>query len=340
MQHGLFALAFAVAAVLLKLKRWFAGGVNVHAPDLAGHIYLVTGANTGLGFETARALLALNATVIVAGREAARVAAAVSRLEAARAAGSVGVVDGSLLLDLADLESVRRFATAYLEKYARLDGLIANAGVFALPRDAPRTRQGFEQHFGVNHLAHHLLVRLLLPALEATGAATGDARVVFVSSLGHLWGDLLRAGVLDDLNFERRPVGQEGFEAYTQSKLANVLDAAQLARLSDGRGVRAFSAHPGTVATDMFRHYPRALEAALAPIQWYFFKTPAEGAQTQIYLTVAPLAEIDAHNGGYFADCAPAYTNPQARNASLAAQLWAASDALVGLPPSDAPAAP
>lgn len=314
--------------------------MNPYHPNMLGRVVLITGANTGLGFETAREMLLLNATVIMAGRDRKRIDNATSRLETQRPAGCVGIVDGSLLIDLADLDSVRDFAVAFQSRYDRLDVLVANGGVFGLPADAPRTKQNFEAHFGTNHLAHHLLVRLLMPALLRTGASTGDARVVVVSSVGHIWGDLAGSDKMGDLNFERRPVTQAGFEAYTQSKLGNVLMAAEIARRYDANatGVRAFSAHPGTVATDMFRHF--SLDFLINPLFWYFLKSPWQGAQTQIYLSVAPLAELQAFDGAYFTDCTPRtatsplssfYVNPQAFNETIAAALWEASDRLVGV---------
>jgi NAD(P)-dependent dehydrogenase (short-subunit alcohol dehydrogenase family) len=327
------ALAAALlAAAAVPAKRYFSGCVSQHRPDLTNRTYLITGANTGLGFEMARELLILNATVIVTGRDAARVAGAAARLRAA-VRGADARLDARALVDLASLASVRAFAADIAARYARLDALVLNAGVMRVPRAL--TADGFETTLAVNHLGHHLLAALLLPALRAAGAATRDARVIAVSSAGHLWGEL-DAAALEDLSFERRADAQQGFAPYTQSKLANVLFAAELARREAraDSGVRAFSLHPGAVRTEIFRNMgARAVAAAeclAAPFLWFFFKSPLEGAQTQLFVATAPLAALE--NGAYYGECAvSAQVNPRAKDAALARALWEKSDALVGL---------
>jgi retinol dehydrogenase-13 len=324
--------ALLLAAAMLPAKRYFAGCENPHRPDLSGRTVVITGANAGLGFEMARELLFLNATVVIGGRDAARMAGAAARLRAA-ARGGGGILDdvGGAPLDLASMASVRSWAAAVAARHARIDVLALNAGVMKVPYAL--TADGFETTLAANHLGHHLLAALLLPALRA---ASGGARVIAVSSVGHRWGEL-DAAALDDLSFERRNDTQVGFAPYTQSKLANVLFAAELARreAAAGSGVRAFSLHPGTVRTDIFRHLAPAralwaLETLAAPLLWLVTKSPLEGAQTQLFLATAP-GELLA-DGAYYEDCAiSSRVNPLAADADLAQALWRKSDALVGL---------
>ena len=328
---AIFAALLSAAAI--PAKRWFSGSVNPHRPDMTGKTIVVTGANTGLGFEMARELLLLNATVVLGGRDAQRMEVAAGRLRAATL-GS-GVLDnvGGALLDLTSMASVRAFAAAVSNRHAQVDVLVNNAGVMKVPRAL--TADGFETTLAANHLGHHLLTALLLPELRAAAAAKGDARVIAVSSTGHRWGEL-DAAALDDLSFERRVDTQAGFAPYTQSKLANVIFAAELARreAAAGSNVTSFSLHPGAVRTDIFRHLPvgvlRAAETFVAPLLWFFTKSPLEGAQTQLYLATAPLAELVS--GAYYEDCAvSSNVNPLARDTALALALWHKSDALVGL---------
>ncbi len=206
--------------------------------DLRGKVAIVTGASTGIGLETARALASAGAHVVLAGRDGARIDAAVSTVrdqvpDAELEAGS---------LDLASLDSVRAFAQWYSETHDRLHLLINNAGVMYTPLE--RTVEGFEMQFGTNHLGHFLLTNLLVPML----LADPPSRVVNLSSGGHRGSDI----VWDDPNFERREYDK--FSAYGQSKTANVLFSVELDRRLADRGVHAYAVHPGMIATELGRH--------------------------------------------------------------------------------------
>ena len=332
-RSALIAALLAAVVAALASRRFVAGVANPHRPNLAGRVVLITGANGGLGFEQARELFLLNATVVLAGRDRKRVDAAAARIRAAAAATPCsGAVDASALLDLSSFASVRAFAASFLSRYSRLDTLVLNAGIMRVPR--AHTVDGHDVTLQTNHLSHHLLTALLLPALRATAAATGDARVLAVSSVGHLWAEL-DAAALADLSFDRRNDTQAGFAPYTQSKLANVLFARELARREAAKGtnVTAYSLHPGAVLTDIFSHVDGFgwLAPYATPLLVPFFKSALEGAQTQIYLAAAPLAEIRPHTGAYFVDCAPAKANPIAGDAEIARELWRVSDELAGL---------
>jgi NAD(P)-dependent dehydrogenase (short-subunit alcohol dehydrogenase family)/FKBP-type peptidyl-prolyl cis-trans isomerase len=335
-----FTLAF-VAVVAYALKGFFSGRANPHPRrDLAGQVVLITGANTGLGLETARELFFLNATVVISGRDQKRLDSAARTIEAARPANCVGRVAGARgelpTLDLTDFASVRAFAAAFLQRHERLDLLYLNAGVMLKP--FALTRDGFEEHWQVNHLSHHLLTRLLTPALAAAGKAGGDARVIAVSSGAMMWGDLAPAAMAD-LSYAKRPYSLWGMGAYAQSKLANVVFASELSRVAKRTGlagVRAFSLEPGAVHTELFRHlswFPAA-ERSLSLVLQYFMKTPLEGAQTQLFLGTAPLRVLEKYNGRFFSNCAlgdaMTWMNKQALNETIAQELWRVSDESVG----------
>ena len=206
--------------------------------DLTGTIAVVTGASAGIGVETARALAAAGAAVVLAARNAERTEAAAESIRE-RVPGAELEVGA---LDLTSLDSVRAFAAWYLERHDELHLLVNNAGVMYTPFE--RTADGFEMQFGTNHLGHFLLTCLLVPALLA-GA---PSRVVNLSSGGHFGSDI----VWDDPNFERREYDK--FAAYGQSKTANILFSVELDRRLGDRGVHAYAVHPGMIATELGRY--------------------------------------------------------------------------------------
>jgi NAD(P)-dependent dehydrogenase (short-subunit alcohol dehydrogenase family) len=291
--------------------------------DLTGRTALVTGASAGIGVETARALAAAGASVTMTGRDPGKLAAAAASVR--EGAPGADVATGEL--DLASLASVRAFAADWLAGHDRLHLLVANAGVMFAPEG--RTDDGFEIHLGTNHLGHFLLTGLLLPAL----LADPPARVVALSSGGHAASGI----VWDDPMFDRRPYDK--MQAYGQSKTANVLFALELDRRLAGRGVHAYSVHPGMITTtdlgrtmtrDDYRSMVDRAKAnpsggGLPPA-----KTEAQGAATTVWAAVAP--ELDAHGGAYLADCAVAQPAAWASDPDAAARLWALSEELVGEP--------
>jgi NAD(P)-dependent dehydrogenase (short-subunit alcohol dehydrogenase family) len=247
--------------------------------DLSGRRAIVTGGASGIGIETARALAGAGAQVTLAVRDPARGDAVAADID-----GDVRVGR----LDLADLGSVAAFAAAWDDP---LDILINNAGVMALP-DLERGTAGWEQQLATNHLGHFALAVALYDALAAAGAA----RVVSLSSRGHL-----RAPVdFDDLGFERRPY--DPWIAYGQSKTANVLFAVEAQRRWAADGVTADAVHPGAIAdTNLSRHMDAAqLEAARTSGQ-YTFKTREQGAATSVLVATDPA--LAGHGGRYFEDC-------------------------------------
>jgi NAD(P)-dependent dehydrogenase (short-subunit alcohol dehydrogenase family) len=298
---------------------WTAGDI----PDQAGRIAVVTGANSGIGYCTARELARHGATVLLACRSEQRGNDAVGRLRAE-------VPDGQLSyrqLDLADLSSVRSFAAAC--DGGRLDLLINNAGLMAIPY--AKTADGFETQFGVNHLGHFALTGLLLPRL----LASPGSRVVSVSSAAHALAKI----DLRDLNSERR---YWRWIAYSRSKGANLLFIHELARrlAVAGAGTVAAAAHPGYAATSLqtkgVRMEGRRLAEGVLILGNQIFAQPAEaGAVPILYAATAPGVRPDSFTGpgvlGWRGPPAPSWRAAWTRDDRAGEQLWAASQQLTGV---------
>ncbi|WP_121704085.1 SDR family NAD(P)-dependent oxidoreductase [Streptomyces sp. BBFR25] len=299
--------------------------------DLTGVRAIVTGASSGLGAETARALTAAGAEVTLAVRNTAA---------GDTVAGSIGESTGGVRprvvrLDLADRETVARFADAWS---GPLHLLVNNAGV--VTGGLERTREGWELQFATNHLGHFALATGLRDAL-ARGAADRDgARIVSVSSTAHM-----RSGIdFDDLHFERR--GYDPQIAYAQSKTANSLFAVEATRLWASDGIVANAVNPGGVATGLQRHFTPEQRASLDAAEAagvFTYKTVEQGAATTVVAAVAP--EF-AHSGGHYLDDArEAYTVPDdadlahhphgvkewALDPATAERLWTVSTGLLRL---------
>ncbi len=273
-------------------------------------ICVVTGATSGIGKETAVALAKGGATVAVVCRTRDRGEAALAEIR--RRAGHDAVS-----LFVADLSSQRAIRTVAAELQAalpRIDVLVNNAGL-AL-RDRLVTEDGFENTFAVNHLAYFLLTRLLQPTL----LASAPARVVNVSSEAHRWGAIR----FDDLMGE---AAYDGWKAYAQSKLANVLFTYELARRLDGTGVTANCLHPGLVGTAFASRGP-SLIRILSRLARPLLRSPASGAATSVYLASAP--EVATVTGQYFAGRRARRSSPASYDRALAARLWGVSERLVG----------
>ena len=300
-------------------------------PDQSGRLALITGANSGLGLETARALLARGATVLLACRNRERAEAARQQLEAECTQPAAGTSPGALMplaLDLADLASVTQAARAVTERWGRLDLLINNAGVMAPPRTL--SAQGFELQLAVNHLGHFALTQQLLPLLEGRPGA----RVVHVSSGAAYFGRI----DWDNLQGDRR---YDAWAAYGQSKLANVMTALELQRRlsADGSTVQSLVAHPGLARTNLQPTSVAArgsrLEALAYRLMDPLFQSAAMGALPQLYAAAAPEADPQTFHGpGGFANlkghpgaCRPV---PAAQNAADCQRLWQVSAELCG----------
>ena len=299
--------------------------------DLRGKRYLVTGVSSGMGIETARALVAGGAEVIGTARDLEKAAQATG--EVREAAGANGGSFDIIALDLADLASVRAAADALVTGGQTFDAVIANAGVMATPFG--KTTDGFETQFGTNHLGHFLLVNRIASLIRDGG------RLVTVSSNGHRWADIN----IEDPNFENRPY--DPWISYGGSKTAVVLFAVEFDRRHRHRGVRATSLMPGVAQTGLAANLtPEELAALGKRIatelgtagQSFAFKTLPQVAATAVW--AATVADGDAIGGNYCQDVqvAPVDNAPGIRfgvmshalNGERAKQLWEKSEALVG----------
>jgi len=274
-----------------------------------GKIAIVTGSNTGIGRETARGLAERGATVVLACRDAQRAEAA--RDDIARTTGRSDVT--AIPLDLGSAASIRAFAERFRKEHRRLDVLVDNAGLW--PSTRTTTTDGFESTFGVNHLGTFLLTHELLPILRESA----PARVVVLSSALHYRGEM----VWDDLQFERRKFS--GTTAYSQSKLANVLFTKALARRLAGAGVTVNAVHPGVVATELSRAFPRFL----VNIANLFMLTPEKGAACSLFVATAP--ELAQVTGEYFEKSRAKKAARASRDEDAQEKLWALSEQLLGI---------
>lgn len=266
--------------------------------DLTGSTWLITGVNSGLGYESARVLAKRGARIIGAARTEAKAAAALAEL---------GIDGAPLACELSDLNSVRA-AVEVARQHGPLN-IMANAGIMALP--ALEQVHGFERQFFTNHMGHFVLVTGLLDQLA------DDGRVVLLSSGAHFYAK--RGMEMDNLSGENE---YDAWRMYGRSKLANILFARGLAARFKGTGKTANAVHPGVIQTNLARHVPdpETMFARMKPIM----KTVPQGAATQCMVATRPeLADV---SGLYFADCAPADTIPEGRDDALAEALWVRSE--------------
>jgi NAD(P)-dependent dehydrogenase (short-subunit alcohol dehydrogenase family) len=286
-------------------------------PDQTGRVAVVTGSNTGLGLETAKALAARGARVVLAVRNLEKGKEAAATITAATPGADVTLQE----LDLSSLESVRAAAAELRSQHDQIDLLINNAGLMYPPKST--TEDGFEMQFGTNHLGHFALTGLLLDRL----VSVPGSRVVTVSSVGHR----INAAIhFDDLQWER---SYSRVGAYGQSKLANLLFTYELQRRLASHGTTiAAAAHPGGSDTDLMRHLPRALQFAI-PVMRPIFQPADMGALPTLRAATDPAVL----GGQYFGPDGPGGTrgypkvvpsSDQSHDLDLQRRLWAVSEEL------------
>jgi NAD(P)-dependent dehydrogenase (short-subunit alcohol dehydrogenase family) len=305
----------------------------VKGVDLTGKVAMVTGGYAGIGLETTRALAEAGAAVIVPAHSPDKARLALSNMSR--------VEQGKV--DLLDPTSIDAFASAFLASLRPLHILINNAGIMATP--LARDTRGYESQFSANHLGHFQLTVRLLPALRRAQGA----RVVSLSSRAHQ-----RGGIdFDDPNFQRRPYDR--WQAYAQSKTANVLFAVELDRRGEASGIRAFAVHPGVIATNLSRHMtdqelnqyglPRGARVGFVPAGESVadggdFKTPEQGAATSVWCAASP--QLNGMGGVYCqdVDVAPILAAGSSSNVGVrdyaidpvaAGRLWVLSEELAGV---------
>lgn len=256
-----------------------------------GKVIILTGATSGIGLETARALSTTGATLLLTARDRKKAEASLAGI---LDPGRVSLVD----MDNASLSSVRAAAQQILtQTHGKINILIANAGIMGVP-DLTLTEDGYESHFAVNHLSHFLLFSLLKDALLAASTPAFNSRVVLVASSAHRAGPLPEDG---DYTFSNTPYRND--KAYANSKLANIYTASCIERRYGARGLHATSLHPGGIWTNITRYSdPDIIEAItkmprLVPI----FKSPEQGAATSVLAAVGK--EWEGRGGVYLEDC-------------------------------------
>ncbi len=282
---------------------------------MKGKICMVTGATSGMGEVTARALAQRGATVIVVGRNPNKCVAAVNQIK--QQTGSPAVE--FMLADMSVQTQIRHLAQEFKSKYPRLDVLVNNAGAWITARQD--SVDGIEMTFALNHLGYFLLTNLLLDTLRATA----PARIINVSSYGHKAGQMN----FDDLQFRWR---YDGMQAYRQSKLANVLFTYELARRLAGTGVTVNAVNPGLVATrfgfNNLGFIPDRVINLLIRLYGFAGTSAEQGAQTSIYLATSP--EVEGISGRYFEKKQAVLSSESSYDEGAARQLWQVSEAMTG----------
>lgn len=277
--------------------------------SMNGKVCIVTGANVGIGLETAKGLAKQGAEVILAVRDAKKGETAKAEIAAAAPGAKLHV----MTIDLASQRSIRDFVQDFESRFSRLDVLVNNAGL--VPGQRALTADGLELQFGVNHLGPYLLTRLLLPRLQAAA----PSRIVVVSSSVHRRTKL----DFDDLQGEK---SYSTMGTYAKSKLANMMFVHALAKRLQGTGVTVNGLHPGVVATQLAREMPGPFRL-LAKL---FFTTPEKGARTSLYLATSP--DVAGTSGKYFESSKQVAADPAAHDDATTERLWIVSASLVGLP--------
>ena len=275
---------------------------------IAGKTIIITGANSGIGKQTALELARRGARVVLAVRDSRKSEAALQEL-------STTVPEARFELrplDLASFDSIQHFSREATRELETIDVLLNNAGT--MPNKLELTEQGFEAQIGVNHLGHYLLTRLLLPKLQVGKRA----RIVHVSSMLHTRGEI-------DFDNFRGQKGYRAFDAYYQSKLANVIFSNELARRLQGTALTSNALHPGGIRTDIMRHSNFLVRLATRLI----FKPVTEGAKTSVMLASDP--ELASVSGRYFDDGQEKAPAPKALSREVAMELWERSAEMVGL---------
>uniref|UniRef100_A0A3B1J3P4 Retinol dehydrogenase 13 n=1 Tax=Astyanax mexicanus TaxID=7994 RepID=A0A3B1J3P4_ASTMX len=302
-------------AVLLKNR--VTGGPCPSKAKITGKTVVITGANTGIGKETARELAKRGGRIIMGCRDMEKCEAAAREIRGSTLNPHVYAKH----IDLASVKSIRSFAEKINREEKRVDVLINNAAVMRCP--AGKTEDGFDTQFGVNYLGHFLLTNLLLDKLKDSA----PSRVINLSSVVHILGEI----DFTDLNWDRKKFDTK--KAYCQSKLAIILFTRELARRLEGTGVTVNALHPGVVATDLGRHtgmhQSQLSSTVLSPFFYLLIKSAELGAQPSVYLTVAE--ELEGVTGCYYDVMTEKEPAPQALDQEVSVRLWDISASMVGL---------
>lgn len=282
-----------------------------------GRIVIITGANSGIGYETALALAKKDATIVMACRNMKDADKVKSQILGIYSKAQIT----TMLIDLSSLKSVRDFADNFQKKFARLDLLINNAGIMMSPHKV--TEDGFENQLATNFIGHFALTGLLMPIL----ITTPDSRIIMLSSLSHKWAPIN----FDDLHFRKR---YNKMKAYGQSKRACLVFAYELNRRLAASGKRTISvaAHPGLAKTNLDRHFP----ALIRPLGKLFLQSPKTGALPVLYAAL----QKDLHGGEYIGPAgfkemrgSPIIVDSDdaSKDKNIAGQLWSVAEEMTGV---------
>eukprot|EP00092_Neocalanus_flemingeri_P005183 GFUD01005575.1.p1 GENE.GFUD01005575.1~~GFUD01005575.1.p1 ORF type:complete len:357 (+),score=112.03 GFUD01005575.1:160-1071(+) len=290
--------------------------------DMSGKVVVITGGNSGIGLETARELARQGAIVTLGCRSKERGEAAAADIRRTTANENVNF----LPLDLLDLQSVRQFSKDIIEHVDKIDVLINNAGFADANKEKKMTRSKdkLEVTLQTNHLSHFLLTNLLKQKL----AASGNARVINVSSMANQFGNV----DLENINYEKDESKKEHDRTYHNSKLMNIMFAKEISNRWRNIGVTSYSLHPGFVRTNIFNEFSPAMKGFYMSLGFLMGKNNLQGAQTSLYLSCQP--GIENLSGEYFLDCkvSSSWLNKkQAQDKDLCAGLWDRSAELVSM---------
>ncbi|XP_012260859.2 retinol dehydrogenase 12-like [Athalia rosae] len=321
MVSSLCYLIFPVILVmgLLRKCRESTWGRCQSRTPLQGRVFLVTGANSGIGKETVRELVRRKARVIMACRNLQSARDVVAEIRKDIQTGELIPME----LDLSSFISIRHFALEVLKTFSEIHVLINNAGVYAPLKDRCLTKEGFEIHFGVNHLGHFLLTNLLLDRLKESA----PSRIVVVTS------KLLESGQIDFSNLN----AEKGLSAkgrmnpgYCNSKLANAYFAAELAKRTENTGVSVYSVCPGFTYTGLFRNVKRSWfhYVLFSPVALMFLRTANQGAQTVLHC--ATEQSLENESGCIYRDC-KIYEPKKKLDPEIADRLWSVSNELINV---------
>jgi len=316
----LIGIPLVIFLILFALRMWMRGPTkgSDSTKKLDGKLVVITGANTGIGKETAIDLAKRGARVIICCRDMTRAEAAAKDIRTDSGSDLVEVAQ----LDLASLKSVRKCAENLLENEDKIDYLINNAGVMMCPEG--KTEDGFDMQMGTNHFGHFAFTELVMPLIRKSSASGHHPRIVIVSSMGHL---MARQGInFEDVNYD---TDFNTMKAYGISKLANVLHAKELANRLNNTGISVYVLHPGAVNTELSRHIhkkiPSFIACCMIPFFGWIIKSPFHGAQTTLYCTLDD--KIECESGKYYSDCAVAPTlTSHAEDMDQAKKLWELSE--------------
>ncbi|KAB0792718.1 hypothetical protein PPYR_14677 [Photinus pyralis] len=283
-RHVLIPVVFLL--ICIRKYRESTWGKCKNKVKLDGKLAIVTGANSGIGYQIAKELASRGAHVIMACRNLGRAATAVRKIKQELSCSSIII---PMELDLESVDSILLFVDEIEATYSSVHILVNNAGVSHPSSTRCKTKHGFEIHFGVNYLGHFILTNLLMGLLDRE-----TSRIIVISSLMHERGKIY----LDDLNLERTI---SKTDPYANSKLANIYFCKELARRTEGRPISVYAVCPGWVYTNLFRHQNLKWYQILLslPFAFLFMRTPTQGAQTAIYCATEP----DLKNGQVYRDC-------------------------------------